>query len=340
MSKTSSCVSTAEAKVKAAASPFKLSLPPAFDASSIKGKTFAYIGITFAASSVAEWGTSFKQAITSAGGNAILFDGQGEPSVITQAFDSAISQKVSGIVTGGFDPTIVTASLEAAEKAHIPVIDGIDGFPNGPLQPGVVAHVTLDGQQEGTDMADWMAANSGCTANVAFFYITTSAITVAIGKAIAVEFKSLCPAKCAIQQLPIDIPTQATSTPTAVENVIQRSQVKYIAVTSDDEMPFILQGINAVGARGVQVVSAVGDTLGAAQKGNAESVDVLWPPNDYIGYALADDIMRAAVGKAINVTLPIRLVDKGNWGTGTSLADQYPALAGYQEAYGELWKNS
>jgi ribose transport system substrate-binding protein len=335
----SGCVSTATAKVDAARAPFKEDLPKPFDASTFKGKTFAYIGLSNAVKGSAEIGQSMQEGLASVGAKTILFDGQGEPNVIAQAFNTAIGQKVAGIVTYGFNPAIVSSALANAKAAGIPVIDSANGSPDGPLQPGVVAHVTIDAQQEGTVMADWVAMDSDCKANTAFFTISSSAITVEIANAYQAELKALCPSTCSVVTSSIDVPTQATTTPVLATNVVQRDQVKYIVVSSDDETPLVSQGINAAGKSGqVKVVAAVGDTLAAAQAGNDQAVDVMWPPSGYMGYTLADSIMRAAAGKPANVTLQIRLLDKTNWGQGTTLSDQAPGLVGYQDAFQKLWQ--
>jgi hypothetical protein len=42
------------------------------------------------------------------------------------------------------------------------VLDVNDGRADGPLQPGVVAHVTIDGAQEGALQADCALAATGC----------------------------------------------------------------------------------------------------------------------------------------------------------------------------------
>jgi ribose transport system substrate-binding protein len=335
----SGCVSTAMAKVDAARAPFKEDLPKPFDVSTFKGKTFAYIGLSDAIKNIAVIGQNMQQGLASVGAKTMLFDGQGEPDVIAQAFNTAIGQKVAGIVTYGFDPAIVSSALAKAKAAGIPVVDTANGSPDGPLQPGVVAHVTIDAQQEGKVMADWVAMDSACKANTAFFYISSSAITVEIANAYQAELKALCPSTCNVVKSSIDVPTQATTTPVLATNVIQRDQVKYILATSDDETPLISQGISAAGSSGqVKVVAAVGDTLAAAQAGNDQAVDVMWPPSGYVGYTLADSIMRAAAGKPANVTLQIRVLDKTNWGHGTTLSDQAPGLVGYQQAFQKLWQ--
>ena len=111
----------------------KFDLPPAFDASRVKGKTFAYVGI-ITNSIIQEKFDAFAEGLKSVGAKAVYFDGKGRPDVITQAIQSAIARKVSAIIGDGIDAAALAGSAVAdANAANIPVINMNAGDPGSTL---------------------------------------------------------------------------------------------------------------------------------------------------------------------------------------------------------------
>ena len=80
----------------------------------------------------------------------------------------AVSQGAAGIVLLGVPWEVVTGPLAAAAAKKIPVVQFSDGGPNSTMPSTIYSHVTADFLQGGQYMADWVLADSGCKAHVAY----------------------------------------------------------------------------------------------------------------------------------------------------------------------------
>jgi ribose transport system substrate-binding protein len=337
-SSTSNCVEQATASVKAASAPLRLITPSAFDTSALKGKKFAYIGLTERSSVVTGIGEAMKEALAKVGATTLIFDGQGTPSVIASDFNSAIAQHVSGIATDGFGLSIVASSLAAAKSAGMPVVDATTGEPNAPATGGLFSNVATDDVQEGVLEADYALAHSDCKVHGVGFDSLTSLPTVDLIRGATAELHRLCPTNCTFQDIHVNGATYPSTMPGQVENALQRSaSINYIFSTSDTYVPYAVQGVKAVG-RAVPILGVGGNGLSQAMAGDGQVADVMIYPPDVYGYYVADAVMRAASGqKSVNFDLPLRLVDASDWGSNTSNSVQFPELAGFKNVFYKAW---
>ena len=150
----SDCVAAATKNAEAGMAPMTIDPPSAIDASSIAGKKFAVIMLTGQAERNKSQAAGMEAALDAAGAETITYDGKATPDVIAQGFQSAIGQKVAGIVTIGFDPALVKSAVADAEKASIPVVSATALEPDSPHLPGVVANVAVNSFLEGSLQAD------------------------------------------------------------------------------------------------------------------------------------------------------------------------------------------
>jgi ABC-type sugar transport system substrate-binding protein len=334
--KGSACAAAAAAKVKKASQPIPMNLPPAFSGSTASGKSYAFVGSNV---SKAETGAAaaFSAAAKVVGAKAVLFLTASTPDAYTQSFDSAIAQHVSAIVIDGFAPTLIPAAITAAKNAHIPVVLGINGQPNGALAPGVVANVTMSAADEGVMQADYAAAATDCNLKAAYIYTQESEITVELYNAAQAELASLCPTTCSLQGVQFNAATYTTSGSGQISALLEANpKINFLIAASDAFVPYTLQGIATAG-KSTPVVGATGSTLAQAQAGSDEVADVLWPPAGLVGYFMFDTAMRAGAGVAKNVNLPVALVDKSNWGAPNSVPSAYVKIGNYAEAFKNIW---
>jgi ABC-type sugar transport system substrate-binding protein len=316
----------------------KFSIPAKLDTSSMKGKKFTFIQLGLNVDEITA-ANVFKQAMTSVGATALVFNGNGTPSTIAQAFSSSIAQHVAGIVTDGFSPTLVQTSLNAAKAANIPVVDFSTGEANGPLPAGVSAHVTVDGKTQGVYQADYELATSNCKVHTVVYYTSEGPVTEQSASGTKQELAELCGSACSVQLVDFDPATYQQSLPSQVESNLQRSpDINYVTSTSDTINTELFQGIKALGSK-VKLVGGGGDEVAQAIAGSGEVADVEWPPFQLTAYYLADAIMRASLGKPQNLELPQRLVDSSNWGTSGTVSAQFPtmdqAISKIKQAWGE-----
>jgi ribose transport system substrate-binding protein len=316
--------------------PMKLGTPNPVDASAMKDKTFAVIDLTFTPATVGT-GDGMQQALAEVGAKTIIFDGQGEPTVIAQAFQSAIAQHVAGIVTVGIDPAVFPSAYASAKAANVPAVAANTGNPQAPSVGSVAALVTADATQMGALQADYALAHTQCNLHAAVFYASTAPLTVETMKGTTAEVKKLCPTNCSLDPVAVSSATFPTTLDGQVQTTLQHSpDINYLLSGADSFVPYIIQGRKALGSE-VPVTGTLGDGLAAAIAGDGETADVLEPPPAVVGYYCADTIMGAVAGTPKSQELPLRLVDPSNWGTSAAVNAQFPALAGYQAAFKKAW---
>jgi ribose transport system substrate-binding protein len=332
----SNCVSTATARANAAMAPMTLATINQVNASAMKGKTFAVISETSVPNTVAE-SAAMQQALAMVGAKLLIFFGQGLPDIITQDFQSAITQHVAGIVTLGIDPTIFPAAYAVSKAANVPVVAANGGIPQEPLKGGVGAQVTVDAAQIGALQADYALAHTDCKLHAAVIYTSTAGLNVDQLNAVNAEVKKLCPTGCSADPVSASAATFPTTLAGQVQTTLQHSpDINYLISAADSFVPYMIQGRNALGSK-VPVIGSTGTALAKAISGDGEIADVEWPPYTVLGYYFADAVMRAAAGAPKSQTLPVRLVDSSNWGTSAAVNAQYPDLATYQTAFKKAW---
>jgi ABC-type sugar transport system substrate-binding protein len=332
---TSDCVAKATANVKAASSQMTIQPPAPLDTSSMKGKKFAVIPLTFTPNIVTT-DDAIKEALATVGADAIVLNGQGKPDVVTANVQTAISQHVAAIIMVGIAPSVAPAAYAAAKSAGIPAIGVNTGDPHAQLT-NVTAVVTPDAAKMGALQIDYGLMRTNCKLHAAVFYPSTAALSVAMQIGSNAEIKKLCPKDCTINNQPFSAATFPTTLPGQVQSILQQSRdTNFVLATSDTIVPYILQGLHALKST-VPLIGSIGDGVPAAIAGNGQTADVQNAPGAVMGYFCADALMRAAAGKPTNQDIPLRLVDASNWGTSGAFNNLYPGLVGYQAVFKKAW---
>ena len=333
------CVETATRNFQTGMAAMAISPIGPFDTSASKGKTFAIIQFAREGNPVEiANANALTEALANVDAKVIIFDGEGRPDVLLQAFESAIAQDVAGIVADGFDMDLVKAGIAAAAAANIPVLD-VGASSTTPVQPpGVTAYIAVDAYKVGMLQADYALAQTKCNLHTVTMPVSGASITGNMAQGAVDEVKKLCP-DCTIELLEVNPATFITDLAGQVKTTLQRlPDLNYWITTVDFFTPFILQGMEAVDRQLPIVGGAQGDGLADAMKGtNGLVATMLWPPAEIKGYIFADGIMRAVAGVPQNQITPVRLVDSSNWGTSADTNAQFPDIASWQDAFKVAW---
>ena len=218
----SDCGAEAQAAYEEAMEAPKFDLPPAFDASEVKGKTFAYVGI-ITNSIIQEKFDAFAEGLESVGAKAIYFDGKGRPDVITQAIESAIAQNVSAIIGDGIDAAALAGSAVAhANAANIPVINMNAGDPGSSLPDGIAANVAPGAFKTGVLQADYLLAKTDCKMNALSVFTSAAKLLADQNTAFKEEVERLCPKDCKVTEIDFDAATYPTSMTPQMQSALQR----------------------------------------------------------------------------------------------------------------------
>ena len=98
------------------------------------------------------------------GWNVTVTDTNGDFNQLVSQIENAVTQKVDAIVLGMGDPAQMTAGLDAAQAANIPVF-GLDAGTGA----GVVLNITSDNGLLGKETAHYLAEALGGKGNVIMF---------------------------------------------------------------------------------------------------------------------------------------------------------------------------
>jgi len=311
------CGKAATAEYKKAMAEPKFGLSPAFDASALSGKKFAFVGINNN-SIIQDKVAGFKEALKTVGADVVFFDGKGRPDVIAQAMQSAIAQDVAGIVTDGFDAAaLAKPAVVDAGEANIPVVNTNAYDPSTPLPEGIAANVAPGTVDIGTIEADYLLAKTDCKLHALQVFTSVANMTVEVETAFGKEVKRLCPDDCKVTKMDVNAATYQTDLAPQVQTALQRdASVNAIALGAGDVFaPYAATAVKALGSKAL-IISYQGSGLKEAIGGDGIVANVLWAPPGVDGYYAADAVMRAASGDPANAQVPIRLADSSNWGDG------------------------
>ncbi|HXR67726.1 MAG TPA: substrate-binding domain-containing protein, partial [Dermatophilaceae bacterium] len=211
----SSAAGTAKAAVAAAQAPVKFVTPgPAINASSLKGKSVAYIpfnpDVPFSQTILSQ---GVRPALTAAGLKTVYISTKSEPTSWAQAVQEAVSQHVDGIILQSIPPSVIGPAIKAANAAHIPVVESLTTDVRVPVSPGVQAKVGFDMKKVGTDLADYAVANSGGKVDGVIFSSPDTQLSQPEADAIQAELKKLCPDTCKVKVEDVTVAQWATKLP-------------------------------------------------------------------------------------------------------------------------------
>lgn len=334
---TSQCAQQARDAVNAARQPLKLTVPEqAFDMP--KGGTIWFISPTQATGYAQRVSKNVQAAATAAGMKAEVFDGKAQPDRFNQGIEQAIASKAAGIVTYAINPAVVPTALQKAKAAGIPVIAAATGVPN-PTDGTIAETVSVDLNKEGQLMAQYAAATSDCKVNAAVtFDPNQKALTTQVA-AVKAELAKLCPDSCAAQDHEMSLATMATQLGSSVQSLLQRQQKVDTVISTFDTAAFYMAPAIAQTGRKVNLIATNGlpENLDMVRQGK-QAADVSYPPPEYTGWLLMDQLGRAIAGEPTeNSELPMQLFDKSNIPASNDFEILWPGLADYQAAFKSKW---
>jgi ribose transport system substrate-binding protein len=329
---------------------------PAFNASSAAGKTIEYIPIDGSIPGLVTLGGQVKVAAALAGVKVFNCDGKSSPLDWKRCVDEGVARKVGAIILESFAPELVTQSIQAADAAGIPVIDGNNGDPTATggaatsepdrFVKGEDARVAFEYSIGGSLIADWVIADSKGSAHVLIMATSDVAnVKTLVNKGIQGEFRTYCP-NCKVTRIDTPIAQWATGLGPATQAALARDpSINYVIPVYDGMSTFVDQGIKAGQANTVKVATYNGD-LGPMQQEAAHrliyvNVGTHLP---YEGWAYVDQALRLMTGHppVKNEFVPLRVFDRNNIkGLTLTPAGEASGLwygsASYKKQFPRLW---
>lgn len=305
------------------------------------GKTVVYVAQTLTNPGVAGNAAGVKEAAAAIGWTVRVIDGQGSPAGITAAMGQALSLKPAGIVIGGFDPGSVTASVQQANAAGIPLIGWHAlGTPGPSTSPKLFSNVTTRVEDVAKISADYIIVKSNGTAGVVVF--TDNSIPFAAGKAKMIQDElATCSTAKLLKVENIPIPDAGTRTPQEFSSLVS-SQGKawtYSVAINDLYFDNAATPLRAAGKDGKGAPFNVGAGDGSAAafqriaSGSFQAATVPEPLAQE-GWQIVDEFNRAFSSAPASGLVPdVHVTDSSNVGSTTSWDPQN----GYRDVYKKIW---
>ena len=333
------CVADAEAAVAAGQQPIPVKVPSApLDISALAGKSIWNI-LVLSNEFTNAVTSGLEEAAAEAGIEVTIFDGQGDPSEWNLGVEQAIAQGADAIILQAVAPGAVSAPLADAAAAGIVIVDIFNGSPDQPLAEGLFAHVTPDFRASGELMANWMLADSGCDVNAAIFGIRALPLHEDMMTSAQATIEGACDCKAVLED--VDPTTIGTDFVPNVSAVLGREgDINYLFPVFDAVVPLAkaaTEGYEGVKILGHDGVSSNLDDIRAGGPG-AQVADGAFPPNEWIGWALLDQVGRALSGEAaLDWTVPHTVVDSGNVGPSNDQLGPYAEWTNFRVGFREAW---
>jgi ribose transport system substrate-binding protein len=331
----SSCQATAAAAVAQEREEPAVPAPAQIDMSKLAGKKIWMIrsGSNSFTDAVA---AGFSAAAKAAGMQPTDLNANRAVNTMVEDVQSAVDQKADAVVLFSISPDLVKAPLAKLIANKIPVVDLINAGTKAPLAAGLYAHVDVDVQHEGTILADWVLADSGCKANAGLLDVPTYVNVDLLTKAEQAELQRLCP-DCKNQTFQAAAPTQVTDIQRQTQTAVQGGAT-YLFSPYDVAISYIQAGLAQTG-KTAKVVSISGDKNSLAQvaKGGPQTADFAWAPAGYIGWATVATLAQGMTGvPGAAFDLPARLVDGTNVGDGSD-STLFPSFSDYESKFKAAW---
>jgi ribose transport system substrate-binding protein len=176
------------------------------------------------------------------------------PEEITTAWEQALREEPDAILTLSTNRAFFQSQLDEAEAAGIPVLtmlvdedpsSGIDGVIYGPDFM----------ERIGTEMADWVAVDSGGDADTVLIYPAQIGILLQQADAFAAEYETVCP-DCALDRLEVPATSIGSDLPDRITGYLRaHPDVDYAWVGYGDMLLGLPAAMSAAGIEGVSVFS-------------------------------------------------------------------------------------
>jgi ribose transport system substrate-binding protein len=267
-----------------------------------------------------------------------LEDGQSVPATEGGFISQAIQQKYDAIIFVSVVAEQMTAQVDAASKAGIPMMC-VECDTKSAAMKSKVTDVSEGGLKPGNALGDWIVANSNGKAKVLSLYDPFYPIVQDRIAGAAQEIKAC--SGCTYKQVNFPItdvgkPGPPTWTSTLSSN--PKGTFDYVVLTYDTILSPVTQTARQYGRTELSIgsfdLSSPG--LQAIQQGSPTALDVV-PPLEYMGWAAVDLTARALAKQPMwsATDLPVRIADKDNAASFT--AGYWKPNFDFQSKFKALW---
>jgi ribose transport system substrate-binding protein len=316
--------------------------------SKVKGKTVYFLANGLNFPFVQEMLSGVKEALRVTGMKLMVGDGNGSSAKAGSLIQQAVSQKVDVIIDEGFPTSQLTAPVQAAKKAGIPVIEIGSGDPSMPppssSRIGVRALVTFCYSCAGREMARLAIVQSNGKVDAIVYDVPGISVAAVERDGIVSEFKRLCPS-CKVKVVQAPLAQWTTLLPSLTSSSLRSDpNVNFLMPLFDAAIPMIKPAVIQVGAsKRTKIISYNGSTpaITDLKSGNQLVSGIVGGPPQWLGWAMIDQAVRLLTGHppVANENVPDRTFDPTNIGTINikQSADKWYGPIDFRGNYKKLW---
>jgi ribose transport system substrate-binding protein len=315
-----------------------------FDASQARGKNVWFIGVSLSVPFVKTWFSGMDEALRTIGAEVTAFDGKGQVSEMNRGIHQAIAAKADAIFIGSGQLQALAASIAEAERAGIPVINGMGGRPEVPSDvPGVVAEVTVDFEQIGRTLGAWTVADEGGAVNVLVINSSDVDASEHYVRGITETIERLAPGS-SVKVENVPVAQWETRLTTLTRTAVQRDpDLRHLIPVYDGMTLAVLPALTQAGAADrikIGSTNATPAVLKNLKNGTAIRADV-GTPTKWLGWASADQALRVMTHNppVKDEQVPFRLFTTSNIGE-IDIDGEESSWYGdvdLQSEYGKIW---
>ena len=310
---------------------------------SLKGKTIYYIPISQQAPQFTITSNQLTQAAKAVGMKVLVCDGKGQPSAINACIGQGTAAGAGAIVLDAIPYVLAGNSIDAAQKAGIPVLIGNNNPDTGVKTSNTLQYVGYDaGSNMEIALAKWTIADSDGKANI-LINMDSDGPSIAQFEAAGEQvFKDQCP-DCKVTVNKVSsanfslVPSSTSAALLKDPNIdyVQSQYEQFLQPTQAGIQQTSRQLTVMAGAAQLSSVKAVAKGQVAAAAGQASA---------YEGWVYMDAILRMAAGQTVpEYSIPVRLFtkdtvtaadqteqaqDSGAWFGPTTFTDDFKKLWG------------
>jgi ribose transport system substrate-binding protein len=306
-SKPSGGLATATAKLAKAQQSPAFVAPPSFDPSPAKGKTVWWIGDQ-TSDIIKQWTSSAKQAFSTQGVTLKVYDPGNTPAEHIKGINLAIAAKADAIILGdGNSPVQFAAQVKKAKAAGIPFFSLVAGTPTfQPKVDGLALDVSYDYVAVGRLLADWFITDSKGKGNALLIESPDIPSSTLELNGFRDEVKQLAP-DAKVTTKTYSITASADGGQKDVANIARTAILKdpkidYIIPAFDSVALFAQTGVQLAGAQNrvkLAGFNSIVPQMQSLKKGNTPFKMDIGGVNEWLAYALADNVLRQLSGQPL-----------------------------------------
>lgn len=320
---------------------------PALDASQLKGKTIALLPIDLRVPALSEVVNSVKGIAQQIGMRTTVFDGQSNPTLVTQGFTQALTSHVDAIIMM-VPPQLVASQIAAAQQAGVPVVEVVNsppkkGVPGQGSDPHAFGVVAPDSALVGQLLAATAIVQTHGKGHVAI--MNTSEVSASPMEVSAMEDTLKKCSGCDYTKTDTALADWSTELPNQAASVVRSNpNLNFILTLYDNMAIFATAGVRQAGATGRVHMASFNGTSAALDLVKSGDIMVADPAqnNDWAAWAAMDQVMRGMLKMdPADPVLPIRYVNTADLKNVDTSSQQSvnEALFGhaYRDGYLKLW---